>query len=519
MVDKSQSQLITLLSPPDLGDAALNQRANLLNNILLFLILGTAAFGIALIWVIPLSPIGLYLIFASLVIEIAAFALLRRGYLNLVRIGLVFLLWAILGLSVYYFEGIRGGAMLGQVLIIFLAGLLISEQIGVLLMVMTISLNYAAMMMEMESGLSSPWMGESLIAFWAIQSIFFLLAAGLMQLLVRGIRGALAEANRNARVLKIKVNELREAEKALHRSEARYQAILEDQVDMICRFLPTDGTITYANDAFRKFYELEPEEIGQASLWSLIPEHVAVSVKLKSGGLRSGNPVAVSEYKIYGQNGDTIWQEWIERGIFDQRGRLVEIQIVGRNVTEYVRLQKRLENSLTELESQAMTDALTGLLNRRAIMEHAEAEWHRAYREGSPLSLILMDVDDLKTINDSHGHLAGDRALQALAELMRNGMRKYDWLGRWGGDEFLLVLPGAAHKEAELVAERLRRIFDEGTLSLEGGAQVNLRVSLGVATRVEIDPETDSIQRLLEEADAALYQAKNESKILAQAKP
>jgi diguanylate cyclase (GGDEF)-like protein len=192
-------------------------------------------------------------------------------------------------------------------------------------------------------------------------------------------------------------------------------------------------------------------------------------------------------------------------------GDMVEIQAVGRDIDEEVRLKKQLEESLLKTESLAMTDVLTGLLNRRAIMEHAEAEWNRAQREGRALTLIILDLDYLKQINDTYGHLAGDRALDHMAGLLRSSMRRYDWAGRWAGDEFLLVLPGTGHAEAVEVAERLRVRVKKSKVTVKDNQEIDLQISLGVAGLEVVKPE-DSLQSLLGRADQALYQAKQEGR-------
>jgi two-component system chemotaxis response regulator CheY len=231
-------------------------------------------------------------------------------------------------------------------------------------------------------------------------------------------------------------------------------------------------------------------------------------LKAKIASITLAQPVSVTQSINTRFDGEQRWIEWTDRGTFDDKGVLVEIQAVGRDIHEEVRLRKQLEESLLQMETQAMSDGLTGLLNRRAIMEHAEAEWQRAQREKRPLSLVVMDVDRLKEINDTFGHLVGDQALVQLADLMKNGMRRYDWVGRWGGDEFLLVLPGSGLQESREVAERLRQRFKQSKIKLNGGQGIELHVSLGVASQATISKDSDTLQTLLARADQALYKAK-----------
>jgi len=221
--------------------------------------------------------------------------------------------------------------------------------------------------------------------------------------------------------------------------------------------------------------------------------------------------VAISEFLSRRADGALRWIEWTERGIFDEKGSMLEVQAVGRDIDDEVHLKKQLEESLLKTESLAMTDELTNLLNRRAIMEHAEAEWNRAQREQRPLSLIILDLDHLKRINDSYGHLAGDRALDCIAGLLRSSMRRYDWAGRWAGDEFLLVLPGTGQTEALEVAERLRGRVNKSRVAVNENHAIELQISLGVAGMDIVNPG-DSLQSLLGRADQALYHAKQEGR-------
>jgi two-component system chemotaxis response regulator CheY len=155
-----------------------------------------------------------------------------------------------------------------------------------------------------------------------------------------------------------------------------------------------------------------------------------------------------------------------------------------------------------------MQDPLTGLLNRRAITDHAEAEWHRSARERRPMCLALIDLDNLKDVNDNQGHQMGDQAIVELANVIRNSRRRYDWAGRWGGDEFMLVLPGANLVDAHEVADRLRVQYEEAPLVRDMPENARARVSIGVACYSGRPSEEVPLDLLIKQADQALYQAK-----------
>lgn len=182
---------------------------------------------------------------------------------------------------------------------------------------------------------------------------------------------------------------------------------------------------------------------------------------------------------------------------------LVARVAIGRRLVELEDNLRATQDRLLELASH---DAMTGLLNRQAIHEHAHAELSRGARTGTSVSLALLDIDHFKAVNDQHGHLTGDVALCSVAETLKQNKRPYDWVGRWGGEEFLVVLPDTSLAAAGVVAERLRAAVSKRTIALPDGEELSVTASLGVVS-VRPTTETDLID-LLREADTALYAAK-----------
>ncbi len=177
-------------------------------------------------------------------------------------------------------------------------------------------------------------------------------------------------------------------------------------------------------------------------------------------------------------------------------------------------LERRIEERTLELreanhrlEEVSRTDSLTGLLNRRGFLEKGEAEIERSRRSRKPFSVVMVDADHFKRINDLHGHAAGDLALQWIGELLRRSLRAQDLVARWGGEEFVLLLPETDTHGATLVAESIRRKVAEDPPA-GGGLDLRLTLSLGVA---EHRPER-GLEATLAHADAALYRAKAEGR-------
>jgi diguanylate cyclase (GGDEF)-like protein len=157
-----------------------------------------------------------------------------------------------------------------------------------------------------------------------------------------------------------------------------------------------------------------------------------------------------------------------------------------------------------ELERQSRRDSLTGLPNRRDIVESLDIEWQRYKRSGVVFSVACLDIDHFKSVNDSHGHAAGDAALIAVSNKLERQVRPGDHLGRSGGEEFLAVLVGCDAAQAQVAAERLCQAVSNEP-GLHPGIDQRLTISIGVAT---VRPDDRSTDALLARADAALYQAK-----------
>ena len=167
--------------------------------------------------------------------------------------------------------------------------------------------------------------------------------------------------------------------------------------------------------------------------------------------------------------------------------------------------------ALTEdLHALATTDALTGLPNRRQLMTHIETEVRRADRSGRPLSLALLDVDRFKAINDAHGHPAGDAVLQTIADELRRVTRGGDVLGRFGGEEFAVLMPETGLAKARLAGERLRAAVARRDIDFPDGTSGRVTISVGVALLAG----SEGCNHLISRADAALYEAKAEGRNL-----
>ena len=179
-----------------------------------------------------------------------------------------------------------------------------------------------------------------------------------------------------------------------------------------------------------------------------------------------------------------------------------ELEVSRERLWEYA---ERLHESVEMQRRLALTDALTGIPNRRYVEEFLNSQCARSQREGTPLTVVLADVDNFKRINDTYGHRSGDEVLIELARLARTGCRAMDVAGRYGGDEFVFVLPLAGLEHAAGFAQRYRARVARRRLRLGSGAAAHVTVSLGAAALTKGREDPDAV---LQSADEALYRAK-----------
>lgn len=200
--------------------------------------------------------------------------------------------------------------------------------------------------------------------------------------------------------------------------------------------------------------------------------------------------------------------EWQWRHVYgtitarNEKGKALRIGGTYQNVTQQKQAQEELRKVTLELQYRASHDGLTKALNRGAIIEALESEIDRAHREGTNLTVALLDVDHFKTINDRYGHLIGDQILVAIVERIRTVLRGYDYIGRFGGEEFLVIAP--ARDKIEDLPERIRRVIADTSFDTPI-ATLHITGSIGVAT---CGSDLQNAKTLLAAADEALYRAK-----------
>ena len=253
----------------------------------------------------------------------------------------------------------------------------------------------------------------------------------------------------------------------------------------------------YGDHLGKRFLIESETSIGRSHLNSLVIEGDNVSRKHSSLFWLDGNCYVDD---LGSTNGTFVNEARVERSTLLAHGDLIKI---GTTIFKFLCGNDAEAQYHEEIYQLTITDGLTQVRNRRFLNEFLEREVSRCGRSGSPLSLILFDIDTFKELNDTHGHLVGDRMLRGIAELVDDRVRREQLLARYGGDEFAVVLPDLGIEQATLFAERIRSLIADHDFSHEG-TSLSATVSIGVATMVEATQPTDFFRL----ADEALYAAK-----------
>lgn len=275
-----------------------------------------------------------------------------------------------------------------------------------------------------------------------------------------------------------------------------------------------DLTILHANAAAAASLGLEPSEMIGQKCYEVIHRRRTTCEEPHiicpgHAVFEKGETIKLLHTHFDGE-GNEQYIEITASPVKDGRGKTIAMVETFRNVmdktmdTALVNLVKRLNETQTSLKHMAITDELTGLRNRRYIVERLEEEFQRAKRSHRPLSLIMLDIDHFKRINDAHGHLFGDIVLRVVAARIKASLRKSDLVGRVGGEEFLVISYDSALDDTVVVAERIIGNMD-AEMVCDGVQSAKVALSAGVTMMTETDASADM---LFSRADAALYKAK-----------
>ena len=264
--------------------------------------------------------------------------------------------------------------------------------------------------------------------------------------------------------------------------------------------LDSEGRIVRINHTALDWLGYRQEElVDKVRLPQLLTNDSQEQFQALFAKIKAGDSVRDMRLELVRKDGSLLPASLTSTVVKDRSGRFLLTRSTVFDMTD----QRQLER---ELERQAHTDALTGACNRRHFNELGQREISRAQRNHRPLSVMMMDVDHFKRINDTHGHDAGDLVLKAMTVTLVSALRDADVIARLGGEEFIAMLPDTALEPARIVAERARQALAELAVVLPGGGALTFTVSIGVA---QFHGGMDGLEALLKAADEAMYRAKH----------
>lgn len=312
----------------------------------------------------------------------------------------------------------------------------------------------------------------------------------------------LASANRT---LEGENQERRLAENALRRSGSFMETIFASIHDPFCIF-DREFRVVKVNEGYARLKDSTQDELVGGKCYEMYGTGDGVCegcVVLKT--LESGKP-CTKDKMVEAAGGETRWLELYTYPIFEDNGRISHVIEYTRDITDRKKTETERNRLIEELEYLSSIDGLTGLLNRRALLERLDDEMDRSSRYESGLSLIICDVDYFKDINDNYGHLAGDKALKCVARTLSGFLRKSDIAGRYGGDEFMVILPGTDADGAGKFAERIRAKLAVEKIEHPDCDPFRISLSFGISCFRSGMHRADD---LIVPADNALYESKS----------
>lgn len=294
---------------------------------------------------------------------------------------------------------------------------------------------------------------------------------------------------------------------SLRDSELRYRRLFEAAQDGILILDAGSGAITDVNPFLINLLGFSRGEFMEKRLWEMGAFKDIKASKEAFKALQTNEYIRYKDLPLRAKNGELIAVEFVSNVY--QAGDEKVIQCNIRDITDRKIAQENLLKSKELFREQSFRDHLTGLYNRRFLEETLERELHRASRKNYPVGVIMSDVDFFKYCNDTFGHAAGDELLRRIAELMQKNVRSEDVPSRYGGDEFIILLPDASRDVAKSRAEHIREIIHLNNFQFEGASLEPVTLSFGVS----VFPEDGvSAEKVLRAADDALYFAKNDGR-------
>jgi len=293
-------------------------------------------------------------------------------------------------------------------------------------------------------------------------------------------------------------------EKSVEDSELRYRRLFEAAQDGILILDAKTGAITDVNPFLEKLLGYTQDEFISKKLWEVGAFKDIKASKNAFLALQKNEYIRYKDLPLRAKNGQLIQVEFVSNVYKEGDEKVIQCNI--RDITDRKHVQEALVKSEAVFREQSVRDSLTGLFNRRYLEETLRREIKRAVRKKYPLSVMMLDLDNFKSINDTFGHLAGDLVLREFSKMINRNIREDDIACRYGGDEFVIVLPDTSLEITYERSEHLITSTKNLQLQFDGQSMGVISISIGVSSC----PENGSTKAdIMQTADMALFSAKN----------
>ncbi len=318
-----------------------------------------------------------------------------------------------------------------------------------------------------------------------------------------------ARLKRRKELLQNSLRQMQELTEELHEAQARYERLVRATNGFVFSVALENGMVVDAVNypGCEQVTGYTAKEYAEdTELWRrMIHPDDASQVLNQVKELTDGASTVVIEHRIIHRDGSERWLKNTSVARHDEAGRLIGYDGLITDITEFKNAEAERVALTNQLRNMALRDALTGLMNRRGFEEELNRLWNLSLRHPFPMGLLVIDIDHFKTLNDTYGHMAGDRILIECATLIQESVRDSDVVCRFGGDEMTVILPWSEEDETLMIAERMLESF-RSRVFCKGAHDLHMSISIGTAT---VTPSRDQTpERFLARADKAVYRAK-----------
>lgn len=300
---------------------------------------------------------------------------------------------------------------------------------------------------------------------------------------------------------------VRVGEEALLESEHQIRMIT-DSIPAMVSYLDKDMIFQFCNYEYAKYFNRVKDDIIGQKMENVVGEKIFKVIAPNVTKVLSGKEIS---FDLQLMDTDNKIKFVVAHYIpdFDKDNVVKGFFSIVQDVTRQELAKQEIENQRQELERLSQTDVLTGVYNRRCLISTIEEQIARFHRYKVPLSIIMLDLDHFKVINDTYGHSSGDDVLRIVSKILKKHVRETDFVCRYGGEEFSVVMPETNLDEADILAERLRLIIEEAHIPISATERIDFTCSIGLSV---FDHSIRNADTFIAVADKALYQAKRQGR-------